>query len=278
MRPLRFPPPGASVGLITTALAVVLLGLVACGEPAEDRPSAGGASSSPASYEGTWELVEGSAPEGAIEISRRWRITLTVAGEEWGGLSACNYYGLSADVDGDAISVRGVGGTEMGCHPEAMETETRYHSALMSIETIKRSGNTLTLEGPDAELVFAFVPPPPFAELTNVRWELESLIHGFGPDAMVSNAHPSHLHFTDDGTFEGSTGCRAVEGDWIEQADRVTFTYFGAKEGHCSPALSEQNDAVLNLGDGFTFAITGDTLTIYGRFSDLRLEYKAQSR
>lgn len=257
-------------------LPLLLLLLISCelGAPASSPSET---PSRRASYDGTWELVEGRASEGPIEISERWRITLTIDGEELGGLSACNHYGATATIKGDAISITGVGGTEMGCHPEVMETEARYHSALMAVDTIERSGATLVLAGPDAELVFGFVPPPPTADLTDVRWNLQSLIHGQGPDATVTSAHPAHLYFTSDGRFEGWTGCRAIEGEWIEQADRVDFTSFGAKEGDCSDSLTEQNDAVINLGDGFTFDIEGDTLTVYGRFSEIGLQYKAKA-
>ncbi|HEV2755622.1 MAG TPA: META domain-containing protein [Actinomycetota bacterium] len=237
--------------------------------------SGGGTSSSPASYDGTWELVEGRAPEGPIEIRERWRITLTIDGDRWGGLSACNHYGLSANVDGDSISIGGVGGTEMGCNPQVAETEARYHSALMAVDAIERSGDTLVLSGTDAELVYGFVPPPPTAKLTDVRWNLESIIHGRGPDATATSARPAHLYFDSDGTFEGSTGCRGLKGEWIEEADRVTFTRLSADDGTCSDEMAEQNDAVIGLGDGFTFDIEGDTLTVYGRFSETGLQYRA---
>lgn len=50
-----------------------------------------------------------------------------------------------------------------------------------------------------------------------------------------------------------------------------------ADDGRCSDALEEQNDAVIDLGDGFTLDIEGDTMTVYGRFSDTGLRYGAGS-
>lgn len=277
MKLIRRPPLETSTGIITGLLALVLLVLVSCGERAADGLPSRGNSSPTASYEGTWELAQGRAPQGPIEISERWRITLTIDGDQWGGLSACNHYGLSADVDGKSISIRGVGGTEMGCHPNVEETEARYLSALLAVDTIERTGETLTLTGNKAELIYQFVPPPPTAKLTDVRWKLQSLIHGRGPDATTSSAHPAHLYFDSAGTFDGSTGCRGLDGEWNEEGDRITFTYFGADDGKCSDALAEQNDAIINLGDGFTFDIEGDTMTIYGRFSETGLQYRADS-
>ena len=164
----------------------------------------------------------------------------------------------------------------IGRHPDVMETEARYHSALESVEAIHRKEDTLVLSGDGAELVFAFVPPPPTRELTDVRWELRSLISGRA-DATVSSAHPAHLYFGSDGSFRGFTGCRAIDGEWIEQGDRITFTYFGAKEGDCSEELVDQNNEIINLGDGFTFDIEGETLSIRGRFSEVGLQYRARS-
>lgn len=265
---------------ILAALTSLLVG--ACGGP----PSDAGSDSSPShddpatrsvSYDGTWELVEGYAPEGPVEISERFRITLTINGGRWGGLSACNYYGASATVDGTSISVGGIGGTEMGCRPEAAEREARYQAALMAAETIERSGERLTLTGPDAALVFEFVPPPPTAKLTGVRWELESIVHGRGPDAATSEARPAFLYFDKDGKFEGSTGCRGLKGEWAEEADRIMFLSLSADDGRCSDEMAAQNDAVFTVTDGFTFEIEGDTLTAYGRFSDTALVYRARS-
>src|ERR671919_2422283 len=84
----------------------------------------------------------------------------------------------------------------IGRHPDVVETEARYHSALESVEAIHRKEDTLVLSGDGAELVFAFVPPPPTRELTDVRWELQSLQSKGGPDATVSSAHPAHLYST----------------------------------------------------------------------------------
>lgn len=270
----------------TPGLVLLFLLSASCG-PA-DRAASGGKTPSPTppprvSYDGTWELVEGQAPEGPIEVTERWRITLSIDGRKFGGLSACNHYGLSAQVEGNTISIGGVGGTDVDCHPKVADTEARYHSALVAADTIARTGDRLVIAGTDSELVFSLVPPPATGELTDVRWELRSLIHGRGPDAPVSPAHPAHpahLYVDSDGTVEAFTGCRAFEGEWIEEGDRIVFTTWGAEdvlETDCPEELMEQNDGIIGLGDGFTFDIEGRTLTAYGRFSATGLEFAATS-
>ena len=269
-----------------TSALILLLALLPASCDQAGPATSGGTTSSPApappvGYDGTWKLVEGHAPEGPLEITERWRPTLTVNGKKFGGLSACNYYGLSAKVEGDAISIAGIGGTDMGCHPKAAETEERYQSALMAAETISRTDDRLVIAGTGSELVFELAPPTPTRKLTDVRWELRSLIHGRGPEARVSSAHPdrpAHMYLDSDGTVEAFTGCRAFEGEWIEGGDRILFGTWGAKDVRqtdCSEGLMEQNDAIIGLGDGFTAEIEGRTLTVYGRFSNTGLEFRA---
>jgi heat shock protein HslJ len=270
-----------------SALVVPFLLLASCGgaDPTAsgwETPSPSPAPDRPADYyDGTWELTEGEAPEGPLEITERWRITLAIDGKRFGGLSACNHYGLSAKVDGDAISISGVGGTEMSCHPRVAETEARYHSALMDAETISRSGDRLVLAGPESELVFQLVPPGPLRRLTDVRWELRSLIHGRGPSAPASPAnpsHPAHLYIDGDGTVRADTGCRELVGEWLVERDMILFGTWGAKDSldtDCPEKLREQSDAIIGLGDGFTYEIDGRTLTVFGRFSPTGLEFRA---
>lgn len=271
----------------SSGLVLLLLLCASCGGP--DPAASGAKTSSPTpppatSYDGTWELVEGQAAEGPIEIAERWRITLTIIdGKKFGGLSACEDYGLSAEVEGNTISIHGIGGTDRGCHPGAEDVEARYRSALLAAETISRSGDRLVIAGPESKLVFGFVPPPPTGAVTNVRWQLESLIHGRGPDAPTSPAHPDHpayLYLDGDGTLEVSTGCREFVGEWIEEHDRIVFATYGAKNSldtDCSEELMEQNDAMIGIGDGFTFDVEGRTLTVYGRNSVTGLEFRARS-
>lgn len=72
----------------------------------------------------------------------------------------------------------------------------------------------------------------------------------------------------------GSTGCRELHGEWIEDGDEVLFATFGA-EGNCPEELREQDGHVVGvLGDGFTVKIDGDQLTIFSR-GGLGLAYRA---
>jgi heat shock protein HslJ len=193
------------------------------------------------------------------------------------GTAACNSYGGNAQIEGDSFRVAdGLSMTEMGCAPNVMDSEAAYLDALTRVNTIARDGETLTLAGPETELRFEFLPPPPTAHLTDTRWRLESLIEGTGPEGIVTSAAPAQLVLRNNGALSGSTGCRDFDGEWIERSDEILFTQLAAS-GSCRADLQEQDGHVLGvLGDGFTAHIEGQTLTILSR-GDLGLQYRAES-
>jgi heat shock protein HslJ len=161
-----------------------------------------------------------------------------------------------------------------------MEAESRYLSALQDARTIHRQDDELVLEGPDSRLSFAFVTPPPTAELVETDWKLEGLIEGSGPDGSVSSpAAPAKFRMEDDGTFSGTTGCREYGGKWVESSGQIDVTEFGFKStgvGRCSEYERHQDDLIGGvLGDGFTAEIDERQLTVRALRGDIGLYYRA---
>jgi heat shock protein HslJ len=257
-----------AAGLITMSVI-----WTACGDPGT---SDGGRLPPSNSYAGTWRLIKGNGPDGEVPMVKGYRITLNITGEQVGGTAACNSYGGDVAIDGHSFRLKGgLQMTEMGCAPQVHDSEAAYVDALTDIDTIARDADTLTLTGPATELDFELVPPPPVAQLTDTVWHLESLIEGTGPDGTVSSAAPARLVLRRDGTVSGSTGCRSLEGEWIERGDEILFTRLAA-EGQCSADLQEQDGHVVGaLGDGFTTDIEGRTLTVFSK-GELGLQYKAE--
>jgi heat shock protein HslJ len=250
-------------------IVCLLVSMPACGE--RTLPNEPGGS---ASYDGTWEFVEGHGPEGEVRTVGGYRITLTINGRDAGGTAACNSYGGSVDIEGSSFRFGGGGMTEMGCRQDVMESETAYIAALHAVDSIARDGDRLTLTGKDAELRFAIVPPAPTAELIDTTWNLESLIYGTGGDGIASSAEPATLLLKSDGTLTGTTGCRDLSGEWQEDGDEIAFTTFGA-EGNCPKELRDQDGHVVQvLGDGFVPTIENDRLTVISQ-GDLGLQYRA---
>ena len=142
-----------------TWLAVVLLaGLAtACGNGVLPF----GADADPPVLAGTWQLTEGTGPDGEVEHVDGHPITLEIDGAHWRGTAACNDYSATARLDGDALELTQLMWTEMACHPpEVMESESAYLAALRSVDTLDYDDGELTFSGPGTELVFRRTETP----------------------------------------------------------------------------------------------------------------------
>jgi heat shock protein HslJ len=284
----------------TTALALVMLAVAACGGTATQGGTAegdgdtGATTSDQGDPAGAWVLVDADPP---IDVPADARVTLEVEpdGDDWqvGGTAACNSYGGTVRIDGAGWEGTGFGQTGMACDEPRMATERAYLDALATIDTWERpTADELLLRGPTVELRFDALPPVPLAALTGTTWVLDTLLTGVGPDATVSSTAPgaeeATLHLSPGGTLAASTGCRTFDGEWSEAGDELLFTTFGqtddspnvANDGTttCEPAVVAQEDHVLSvLGDGFRAEVDGQQLTLIGR-DGLGLRYVAAGR
>jgi heat shock protein HslJ len=259
------------VGVRLLVVSSTLIALAACGQPDSGLNEPGTPSTS---YRGTWQLISGRGPEGEVPLIGYYRITLQINRRTLGGTAACNRYGGDVAIVGGSFEMQTGAMTAMACRADVMESEAAYLAALGAAETIAQEGNTLILAGDATELRFELLPPIPTSELTDTRWELESLISGQIDDSATSSAASAELLINSDGTVTGSTGCRELHGEWIEDGDEILFATFGA-EGDCPEELQEQDGHVVGvLGDGFTVEIDGDQLTVLSR-GGLGLTYRA---
>ena len=220
-----------------------------------------GASTAPgsASAGGAWVLISGSGPGGEIRIFDDHRVTLTIQGGEVGGTSACNQYGGTIAFSGNAVRIGEIGGTEMACEPDVMQTESAYAAALMAVIRWGRDGDELRLTGEGVDLRFALLPAVPDEEIIGTSWVLESLIQG---EAASSVQGEAFLMLTADGTFTGMTGCREIRGRYIVHGDLIDFVELAA-EGDCPAELEAQDSIVIEvLEGGFSATIDGMSLTL----------------
>ena len=121
----------------TSAAAVLLT--AGCGTAAGSAPE----------VNGEWELVEFSQDGAVVPDPADGRATLTMADGELSGTSFCNSYSGSYRLDGDALSVSGLGGTEMGCAAELMDAEAAYLAALGAVDQAGNADGYLVLSGGD---------------------------------------------------------------------------------------------------------------------------------
>ena len=251
------------LGTLTAVLVPAVLLLAGC---------AGGAGTSP-EVAGEWELVQFTQDGAVVPAPVGGRATLTVADGELSGTSFCNSYSGSYRLDGDAMSVSGLGGTEIGCAPELMDAESAYLAALGAVEQAATADGYLLLSSDDAELRFRPVPEVPASDLAGTRWILETLLDG--EVASSTAGLPAVLELADDGTLTASTGCRELTGRWSLEGDVVRVTDVTPADATCDRDVAAQDEQVTAvLSDDFQVAVTEDSLAVTGA-GGLGLVYRA---
>ena len=247
--------PLLAVLLVASLLAGCGGGGVAPTAPLSPSPSAGG------DPVGSWQLVEREGPGGPIVLVDDFPITLTISGSTITG-RACNSYGASIVPVGEGIELRDLGMTAMACvNDGVMDAEAAYTAALQGVRDIGTEGEELVLTGPGIALRFVRLPDAPTAELVDTSWTLESLF--VGDVAAAPLGAPATLLIRADGTFAGSTGCRAFDGTWVEQGGQLMATSMAMDGSECPPALTDQDSQVVSvIGDGFVPTVEGQLLTL----------------
>jgi heat shock protein HslJ len=212
---------------------------------------------------GEWELVEFSRDGTVVPEPVGGRATLTVADGELSGTSFCNSYSGSYELDGEELTVSGLGGTEMGCAPELMDAESAYLAALGAVEQAGNTEGYLVLSGGDVELRFRPVPAVPPSDLTGTVWVLETLLEG--EIASSTTGSRAVLELADDGTLTASTGCRELSGSWTLDGDVVRVTGMTPAAATCDPDVAAQDEQVTAvLSQDFQVTVTEDSLAVTG--------------
>lgn len=245
---------------IRSALVAVVALVAAVTAGCGDR--AGTADAGDVDLEGSWHLVTGNDAQGAFDLAGR-DVTLVVEGGEVSGTSACNHYFGNVTVDDETVAFGGLGGTEMGCDPPVMDLEQRYLTALAAVDQGVRTRDDLTLVGPDISLDLALDPPVEDEALTGTVWRLMSLIEG---ETVSSVLGDGKLVLGDEGTFEGSSGCRDLRGEYTLDGTTVSVGTLETGSGSCPPDLRRQHRHVVEvLEGGFTATVDGTRLTLIGQ-------------
>lgn len=222
---------------------------------------------------GVWAFESGHGPAGDIEPVPGHDITLELAGSKISGSGGCNSYGGGLSIDGTDFEAGGLAVSEIACEPDVTEAEERYLDAIGAADTIAVDGKTLTLTGPDTELVFSLVPPIDTAPLTGTTWILESLVEGETVSSTVAGARPARLLLSEDQTLEGTTGCRSFSGGWSTSGDLVTVTQLVFR-GTCDRAVAQDTHVTAVIGTGFRAEVEGGKLHLTSDKDDFGLVYR----
>jgi heat shock protein HslJ len=253
---------------VTTVLVGALI-LAGCGSAA--RPD--GAQSSPGDavsagdrlvdgVAGAWALQEGTVDGAAIPMPAQARGTLVFADGRISGVSFCNGYGAAYELAGTELVLSDDASTLIGCDGDVGAAESAYAGVLFGGGLqVALDDSGLTLTGNRGTLHFYRLPPVPVADVTGVRWVLDSL--QTGGTAASAVGPPAVLALRDDGTATISTGCREFEASWETRGDSVVLTDYAYDDIGCVDPVGEQDRLLLQLlTGGFQVAVDGSTLTV----------------
>lgn len=129
------------------AASLLILVLAGCGATTDE----GGAAS--AEIVGTWRLVSVEGGPTALRADRP-DVELVVGSDEIGFTAGCNSHGGRWRLEGDAVVVTTLAGTEMGCERWLMDRDAALAGLLTGRPSYEVEGEALELRGEGAVLRF----------------------------------------------------------------------------------------------------------------------------
>jgi heat shock protein HslJ len=258
---------------VVAVTVLVLVAMAACGQnsPAGDRTQG---------LDSSWELREGTGPDGPVPLVDGHPITLTVDTDMGtvSGRAACNSYGGDVTLAGDRITITELFATEMACMPEpVMASEQAYLATLPRADTVVIEGDRLELSGTGVELLFDRMPEPEDRPLVGTQWELDTLIDGEAATNVPGTERDVTLELRDDGGFQAFTGCNTIDGQYTDRGDRLDLVPLAITDVAC-PDLKWLQDHVVAVLTGEVHAeIRGNRLTLMAP-DGLGLSYRASFR
>lgn len=145
----------ARVLLVAAAVVVLTAACSGAGSGSDGRSDDSTTGGGALDLTGSWRLDEGTGPGGDVEIIPTARVTMEVDAESGvTGSASCNRYSGTVVVDGSSVRFGPIATTRMACAPRPAAAETAYLAALDDVDAGSRTGDELTLTGPDTRLVF----------------------------------------------------------------------------------------------------------------------------
>lgn len=220
-----------------------------------------------AAPDGDWIAISGVAAGSDVALLDGWDITMSVDGDEIGGTAACNGFGGAAEIDDDgSFRVGELSWTEMGCESPVQTLEQVFLTSLGDVTHYAVLDDVLTLSSDVDEWVFHRMTPVDDAAIVGTMWVLDTYIDGEA-SMIVPSMESATLLFGDDGRLTGSTGCRALEGEWNADGGRINVTSLTAIDdpaaGVCAPQSETLDGLVVSvLESSLTVGVDGEQLTL----------------
>lgn len=165
------------------------------------------------------ENIEGREPLAGTQIS------LQISPQHFAGSAGCNRYGAEYIINSShSYTISELAINAEGClEPEGvLEQEEHYTELLLSSTTYELVAGELLLKNAQGKVVLTYQPRPKFAvtpdEIAGKGWQLVA-----GPDIADDQVSAFTL-ILEDGKFNGTTVCRAYQGEFQAENDELHVT------------------------------------------------------
>jgi heat shock protein HslJ len=233
-----------------TLVALTLLPLLAaCGtEKADEKGDVVGAG--PAVTGVRWAVTDVTTQGRTDKAPPSAHLSIAADGKAEGNLG-CNGFSSAADLDGDRVTFRQLGSTEMACEDLRFE-ETLAETLTDGTLTARRDGTALTLTTADGDRVRLTEQKP--AALSGTQW------------TITDPASDGRAHLTLDtseGTLSGNLGCNRVNAEATVSDGRITLGSLATTRMVCEASLMKTERTLLRVLDGgVDYRIDHHTLTL----------------
>ena len=184
--------------------------------------------------------------------------------------AGCNTMSGQASVDGGALVVDNLAGTEMGCAPKLMDQDQWLAELLTGSPQIALEEDAFSLTSGDTTIRFGREEEAQDVPLVNTVWKLDAISSGSGPDGAVSSvpadARNPMVQFRNgvagyDVSF--STGCNQGRGPVEIGSEVMDFGALAMTKMACADAVGQLEQTFLGvLGKGTTYKVDGNQLTL----------------
>jgi heat shock protein HslJ len=181
------------------------------------------------------------------------------------GQGSCNRFFGSYTVDGNALTVDGIGSTMMACMPETlMQQEADFLANLGAAATYTIEGTQLMIANADGVVTLTFEASEPIS-LTNTNWVATSFNNG--REAVVSLLADTTItaDFAEDGTLSGTSSCNTYTTTYTVDGEVMTIGETASTMMLCSEpegVMEQEAQYLAALATTATFQIDGNTLTL----------------
>jgi heat shock protein HslJ len=173
--------------------------------------------------------------------------------------AGCNTMFGSYTAEGDVLIAPNLAMTMMACDPALMTQDTWVSALISSNPTFSVEGDTLTITGPDAQVVTLVEEAD--QPLEGVRWVVDGLLANEGVSTVPIGADAS-ITITD-GTAAVEAGCNTGSATVTTTDTTITFGPLMLTRMACPEPQTTLENAVVAVLDGeVAYTIDGDSLQL----------------